>query len=424
VPNSIDDGKKDYEIQQTIQPGDQMWLNLADLIHHSAPDRKGNALPADVASGTYDLEDLNPGRGGNLIEGKVALDKTFGHLTYGCLTCCGYSPYLSPNPTGLGVGGDGGISAFGTNNCTGASGFSLYSYFNQSTAHWWSGNTSTATVTSFKGHGVAPGTTYGFATATVPSGDGNVPKSPCPQLTQEGDNNVTVRPTITSFDPNPIMIGVSNTTLTINGSGFGTSPTVNLPSGITSTGQGSTDTQIVLQGVNVALSAMVGNNNVTVTAGGQPSAPASLTVDGPYQMVVQSDLMGLCSGCKTTVLRTVTYQVQNFSGVPANATWMGESVSLSGWSCTQSNPGFRSSPCSANFFTNSAGVFSDQWSLASDVYTPTGCGENVTDHWQWCAHNSAQTLGTLAGYTHTNAISINGVVNPPNSMPPGTVIPF
>jgi hypothetical protein len=54
----FDDGRKNYEIQQTIQPGDQMWLNLADLIHQGVPDRKGNAFPADVASGTHDLEDL------------------------------------------------------------------------------------------------------------------------------------------------------------------------------------------------------------------------------------------------------------------------------------------------------------------------------------------------------------------------------
>jgi len=113
----FDDGKKNYEIQQTIQPGDQMWLNFADLIHHSVPDRKGNALPVEITSGTYDLEDLNPGLGGNLIEGKVVLDKTWGHLTYGCLT--------------------------------------------------WS----TATVTSFNGHGIALGITNGYATATVPSGD-------------------------------------------------------------------------------------------------------------------------------------------------------------------------------------------------------------------------------------------------------------
>jgi hypothetical protein len=28
--------------------------------------------------------------GGNLFEGKVILDKTFGHLAYGCVQCCGY----------------------------------------------------------------------------------------------------------------------------------------------------------------------------------------------------------------------------------------------------------------------------------------------------------------------------------------------
>jgi hypothetical protein len=169
-----------------------MWLNLADLIHHSVPDRKGNALPADVTSGTYDLEDLEPGLGGNLIEGKVALDKTWGHLTYGCLTCCGYStPYLMLDPTLVGVGGGGSIYPYGANNCTGVS-TSLNSYFS-STGKWWSGNTGIAQVTAFRGTGVAPGTTNGYASATVPSGDGGRPKPPCPQLIQQGQNNVKVQ---------------------------------------------------------------------------------------------------------------------------------------------------------------------------------------------------------------------------------------
>jgi hypothetical protein len=40
-----DNGDKKYEMQQTIQPGDQMWLNFADLIHNRVADRKGNILP-------------------------------------------------------------------------------------------------------------------------------------------------------------------------------------------------------------------------------------------------------------------------------------------------------------------------------------------------------------------------------------------
>jgi hypothetical protein len=201
----FDDGRKNYEIQQTIHPGDQMWLNFADLIHHSVPDRKGNALPVEITSGTYDLEDLNPGLGGNLIEGKVVLDKTWGHLTYGCLTCCGYTPYLLLDPTLVGVGGNGSIDPYGTNNCTGTQ-YRLTTYFLQSNARWWSGNASVAAVTSFNGHGVAPGTTNGYATATVPSGDGPVPKSPCPKPPQQAQNNVKVQvPTSLKVVKTPIL---------------------------------------------------------------------------------------------------------------------------------------------------------------------------------------------------------------------------
>ena len=187
----FDDGRKNYEVQQTIQPGEQMWLNFADLIHHSVPDRKGNVLPAEVIAGTYDLEDLNPGLGGNLIEGKVALDKTWGHLTYGCLTCCGYAPYLSPDPGNVVVNGLLQIDTFGTNNCTGQKGYDLTGYY-QSTGVWWSGNSAIAQVTAFQGKGMAPGTTTGYGKAVIPNGDGGRPKPPCPQLDQLAGNQIPV----------------------------------------------------------------------------------------------------------------------------------------------------------------------------------------------------------------------------------------
>jgi hypothetical protein len=353
-----------------------------------------------------------------LLISSVALDMTMGYnATQPCVECCGFladSPTFDPYPAEVVVDG---VEQTGIEAVSGCSDDTSYisSYFTT----WGSLNSSIAAVTAKQVKGVAAGTTTGTATGTVPTPGSCV----CTLYTATPSEPVNVAPQITSFDPNPIMVGVSNTTLTINGSGFGSSPTVTLPAGITSTGQGSTDSQIILQGVSVDLNATIGNNNVTVTAGGQTSAPASLTIDGPYHMVVQSDATGLCSGCRSTVMRTVTYQVQNFSGTPASTTWMGENISVTGWSCSQSNPGITTAPCSNNFKTNTAGVFSDQWSLGADGYTPAGCGDNVTDHWQWCAHSPTQTLGTLTGYTHTNAISINGTVSP-NSMPPGTVVPF
>jgi hypothetical protein len=408
-----DNGRKSYEMEQAIQPGDQMWVNMASLIRDRVPDRKGNILPSDTSFGTYDLRDLSLGLG-SLMPGGLALDGTFGFrgAPPPYPPCCGTSsPDWGVDSFDLSVDDVSLDPIYATDSCNGDS-----ENISGSFSDWWSGNTSIATVTNKAVTGVSAGTTTANASGVIFL-DG------CFEDPVQLSNPVSVAPTITSFDPNPIMIGVSNTTLTINGSGFGSLPTVTLPSGITFTGQGSTASQIILTGVSVALSATVGNNNVTVTADSVPSPPAALTIDGPYHMVVQSDVTGLCSGCKTTPMRTVTYQVQNFSGTPANQTWMGENISVTGWSCTQSNPGFKSAPCSSNFNTNAAGIFSDQWSLGADGYTPTGCGDNVTDHWQWCAHNSAQTLGTLTGYGHTNAVSINGIVSP-NGMAPGTVVPF
>ena len=34
-----------YEMQQTIQRGDQMWVNIAELIRSCVSDRQGNVLP-------------------------------------------------------------------------------------------------------------------------------------------------------------------------------------------------------------------------------------------------------------------------------------------------------------------------------------------------------------------------------------------
>ena len=93
-----------------------------------------------------------------------------------------------------------------------------------------------------------------------------------------------------------------------------------------------------------------------------------------------------------------------------------------GWNCTQTNPGTLFEPCSAVYVTPSDGVFSDGWTLAVDGYTPTGCGFTVTDEWKWCQTTTPTPIGHLAGYVHTNAVKINGVINPPSSFTVGTII--
>jgi hypothetical protein len=51
------------------------------------PDSEGNTVPVDTMTG-YELRDLDHAYVGQLYEGKLVVDKTYGHAAYGC----GYNP--------------------------------------------------------------------------------------------------------------------------------------------------------------------------------------------------------------------------------------------------------------------------------------------------------------------------------------------
>jgi hypothetical protein len=38
------------------------------------------------------LRDLDHAYVGQLYEGKLVIDKTYGHAAYGCMICCGHNP--------------------------------------------------------------------------------------------------------------------------------------------------------------------------------------------------------------------------------------------------------------------------------------------------------------------------------------------
>lgn len=159
------DGKDKYEIQRTLQPGEQMWLNFGDLIHNNVADRKGRTLPSTLTSGTYDLIDLSPGIGGNLFEGKVILDKTWGHLAYGCVQCCGFSdPFLLQDPVDVIINASQPLTSWGVGDCDGND-YSLDNFYGSGT--WSSGNGSIANVTRFSVKGVSAGSTNGYASAPI-----------------------------------------------------------------------------------------------------------------------------------------------------------------------------------------------------------------------------------------------------------------
>jgi hypothetical protein len=229
-----------------------------------------------------------------------------------------------------------------------------------------------------------------------------------------------------------VTVGTNVAQVTISGSGFGSSPTVNLPQGVTVLGgQGSSNTQIILNNAAISINAPIGPNSITVTTKAtdgtnQTSNQGAFTLDGPSYMVVKLDTMGKCNGCSTIVKRFVTYQVTNLSGSATGSIPIGESLTqVAGWNCTQSRPVFNTTSCSQGATTLSDRTFTDGWSLGSDGYTPTGCGEtgNNVDEWKWCATSTPTNIGALTGGCKTNSVTINGYTNPPTAMSAGKIIP-
>src|SRR5581483_7238205 len=193
-------GKDKYEIQKTIAPGDQLWLNLSDYIHNGIPDRNGKVFPTTLTAGTYELRDLKPADktlSGSLFEGKIIADKTWGHLTYGCMICCGYGSLgiVDPDPLGLPVTSNGSTTPIVQDNCSGAQ----FDY-NFITA-WVSGNGNIVSVDPGGGlqTGLAGGFTNVGGNGILASGDGEDMgldrghPSQCPQMNQSANGTTNVR---------------------------------------------------------------------------------------------------------------------------------------------------------------------------------------------------------------------------------------
>jgi len=69
-------GKDKYRVEQTLAPGEQIWLNVGEVISKQFPDSDGNTIPHEVMFGSYELRDLGHPVVGLLYEGKLIVDKT------------------------------------------------------------------------------------------------------------------------------------------------------------------------------------------------------------------------------------------------------------------------------------------------------------------------------------------------------------
>jgi hypothetical protein len=178
-------GKSQYRLEKVLAPGQQLLLDVGQLVHNQVPDSDGNVIPAETMTGSYELRDLDHPAVGLLYEGKLTIDKTYGHASYGCGTCCGlYNPKLDPNPF------NGPQSIYNQDyylaleQCGGQ-----WEDWTGTAYSWQSSNTAVATLPNSVLYTVAVGSATGSAQNMLQA---THPAPRCPVMAMQGSQLVTV----------------------------------------------------------------------------------------------------------------------------------------------------------------------------------------------------------------------------------------
>jgi hypothetical protein len=301
---NYNEGTQKYELERSLQPDEQMWIDVGKLIREQVRDKNGNVLPPNLTSGSYELRDLTNKGVGQLFEGKIIYDKTYGHVTYGCAVCCGYAgnafAWMEYDPLGILNGGTASDVILATDNCSGQDVDVTLAFQN----NWSTGNPSIATVDAYGTHtGRSVGTTSSFTSGELESSN-QAQQCPLRTVSPSGGDNVTPKVTIDSFAPDPIpQGGTANVHITIT-------PSANIALAITSSGTGSatfgTSGQTTTQ--------IPDTTTVNVTAGSLSSnGAADLTLSASYggtQLATYlfSVTTGACSATYTGSVGSGLYQ--------------------------------------------------------------------------------------------------------------------
>ena len=325
-------GSGQYQIEQMLAPDEQMWLDFGKLIHDQVPDKDGHTLPPDLASGTYRIRDLSDSAAGGLYEGKVTLDKTYGHAAYGCSICCGYEDvFMEFNPLAVAVGGYEDQDVFAADSCGGGQ-----QNITDDFPTWWTGNTAIATASGHQINGVAAGTTPHYA-QSVKMYFGPKEYSPtCPLSSQQPIGTTNVTPTVTISGSGYIAMlsagssGSDSTTLTATGNPSGGTYSWAAVSGggnikiLNATSQSATIQSVAVGTYTVQVTYTVNSQPGTAVAVGTVQQPGSLgVISNNTQLYACTNL----PGSYNTQERLIQYQVLDTSSPPVPIQVAGMSAS-------------------------------------------------------------------------------------------------
>lgn len=179
-------GKDSYTIEQLLQPGEQIWADVGNIIRNQVPDKNGKVIPPDVMMGSYELRDIDHSRAGLLFEGKLVIDKTWGHGYYGCASCCGYRyTQLDPNPYNDAVGNGTWNTLWSYDVCN-----AFWDDVTSGAYNWASDDTTVATAANAYTSVVGLGSTYAHTLVDLQTQTRPKPGQECPSGTLGGSTPV------------------------------------------------------------------------------------------------------------------------------------------------------------------------------------------------------------------------------------------
>jgi len=253
-------GKASYPIERRLEPGEQIWADVGEIIRNQIPDKDGKTIPPDTMMGSYELRDLDHPGVGHLYEGKLVIDKTWGHGYYGCATCCGTEETaMNPDP----LGGPITTGAWNDFEARDACTDSWEDVTGEAT-DWTSDNAGVVTIARGYTNFVGVGSTYGSAQVQLES-DRHLQE--CPVMTYGGQNT-----------QNTLAMTCSPSTVAWGGS---VSCTVRGASASQVTGWNFSASGLAVNGPTGTLTwtgPMVASGTVTATAAGV-TLSTSVTVD-------------------------------------------------------------------------------------------------------------------------------------------------
>jgi hypothetical protein len=386
-------GKGRYRMEKMLAPGQQLWLDVGHLVHDQVADADGHTLPPDTMAGSYELRDLDHALVGSIYEGKLVIDKTYGHASYGCSTCCGYSTtVLGPNPFGGPPGINNSDFIHATQTCGG--------YVEDVTDggyNWGSSNTNVATLPNSTLHTVAVGSATGNTKIDLESSHPE-PSGNCLTTTRAPQQSVSVQPTVTISGSTYVPMlksgtqGTDSTTLTATGNPSGGTYSWTAVSGggnitiLNATSQSAIIQSVAVGTYTVQVKYTVNSQSAAATTVGRVQQPGSLgVISNNTSLVACTNL----PGSYNTQKRSIQYQVLDTSSPP-------QPIQVAGMNLTESLNGI-SNTCKVPYPTATVGAQSgnngyfplpDTLQLCSPVCLPADANGNPTGS---CSATVAQT---------------------------------